>query len=33
VLASRGLVPLPVEVLDAVAGVTSTVWRRRNARI
>jgi hypothetical protein len=33
VLASRGLVPLPVEVLDAMAEVTSTVWRRRNARI
>lgn len=33
VLASRGLVPAPVEVLDASAGVTLTVWRRHKPRI
>ena len=32
VLASRGLVPDPVEILDADAGVSLTVWRRHRPR-
>jgi dihydrofolate reductase len=33
VLASRGLVPDPVEILDATAGVSLTVWRRHRPRV
>jgi dihydrofolate reductase len=33
VLASRGLVPEPVEILDAGAGVSLTVWKRHRPRV
>jgi dihydrofolate reductase len=33
VLASRGLVPQPVEILDAAAGVSLTVWKRNRRRV
>jgi dihydrofolate reductase len=32
VLARHGLVPAPSEILDAAAGVTVTVWRKRRTR-
>jgi hypothetical protein len=33
VLAGRGLVPTPADVLDGRAGVAVTVWRRQPVRI